>query len=99
MLYLYLNVEKNYGKRPHVLRTSDDLRGQMPDWEANYCPPFSDEENSLLRKVMNGGEDWNSVPRKGYYGWFRFPEDKVERLIIGCQAEGVDISVINWENI
>ena len=97
MLFLYLNVEKdNYGKRPHVLRSSDDLRGETPDWESDFCPPFSEEEDDLIRKVLIG-EHWNSPPDRGHYGWFRFPEECVERLILGCQAEGVDLQVVDWE--
>lgn len=96
MLYLYTVVEpNNYAKRPHVLRTAKDLRGQAPDWEAEFCPPFSDAEDELLRKLF-AGEDFNRVPLRHHHGWMRFPDLLVERLIIGCMACDVELEIINW---
>lgn len=97
MLYLYTHVEPHYGgKRPHVLRTSKDLRGKAPDWEADFCPQFSDSEDEIIRKVLNR-EDYNTPPSRGHYGWMRFPDYAVERLIIGCMACDIDLEIIQWE--
>ena len=97
MLYLYLNVREktDWNTRSHVLRTSSDLRGQAPDWEADFCPPFSGKEKDILMKVLSD-EDLQRFPSTRGYGWARFPDYAVERLIIGCMACDVDLEVINW---
>lgn len=97
MLYLYIGVARHSGHpRPHVLRTSDDLRGEAPDWEADFCPPFSDSEDEVIRKVLDR-EDFNARPLPTHWGWMRLPDYAVERLIIGCMACDIDLEVIQWK--
>lgn len=79
-----------------MLRTSNDLRGEPPDWDAIYCPPFSDAEDQLIRKILHK-DDFNIVPARKHFGWFRFPDYAVEQLIIGCMACDIDLEVIEWK--
>ena len=98
MLYLYLNVREktNWNARSHVLRTSSDLRGyDFPDWEADFCPSFSGKEKDILMKVLSD-EDLQRFPSTRWFGWTRFPDYAVEKLIIGCMACDVDLEVIKW---
>jgi hypothetical protein len=92
MLYLYTNVEPdNYGKRPHVLRTSNKLFGKPPDYESVHCSPFSEESEQLLRQILVVNDYYPTN-----YGWRRFPDYAVEQLIVGCMACDIELEVIEW---
>jgi hypothetical protein len=95
MLYLYTSVEPdNYGKRPHVLRTSNTLFGKAPDYEASHCVPFNGCEIRLLREILIM-KDYLGVG-VNYRGWLRFPDYAVEQLIVGCVACDIELEVIDW---
>lgn len=98
MLYLYLNVREktDWNLRTHVLRTSSDLRGKAPDWDADFCPSFSGKEKDILMKVLSDEDLQRCSPNIRRYGWMRFPDYAVERLIVGCMACDIDLEVINW---
>jgi len=100
MLYLYTNVVRstNHGELIHVVRSSNELYNKSPDYEVYYCPPFSQEELTLIRKTLGKGENYNLVPRQEHHGWLRFPDYAVEQLIIGCIACDIELEVIEWNN-
>jgi hypothetical protein len=95
MLYLYTNVCPINILIPHVLRTSDTLYEKAPDWESEHCPPFSDIEDQLIREIVSN-VNFNIIPSRGHYGWFRFPDYAVEQLIVGCMACDIELEVIEW---